>query len=248
VHDLYGQIPKDQYRVKLERLQREALSLFIKAQRQANRNGEAGELLLFIMTEWILNAPQLLAKVPLKSNRNIPIQGTDGIHVAYLPERNTICTYWGEAKLVANVDDAIRKAVRSIKTAIKPDRAQFELALVSRHLMTTGLSADAQKAIKGYLNPFDNESYNRRLDATTCLIGFDFAGYDQLGLDSVDNEFLVLSSSAFEDVAKRFSRSLKSAGIRNRLIEVFFFPVPSVDEFRRLFQSKIGWNDAAGAC
>jgi hypothetical protein len=69
----YGKMPEDEYRVKCERQQREAISLFIRAQKATNRNGEAGELLLFLLTEWILKAPQLLAKLPLKTNRDMPV-------------------------------------------------------------------------------------------------------------------------------------------------------------------------------
>ena len=43
----------DEFRIKCERLQREAIALFIRAQKATNRNGEAGELLPYLLTEWI---------------------------------------------------------------------------------------------------------------------------------------------------------------------------------------------------
>jgi len=94
----YGEIPPEQYRVECERLQKEANDVFIKAKKKANKSGEAGELLLFVLTEWILKAPQLLAKLPLKTSRDVPVHGTDGIHVGYWPEKDALCIYWGEAK------------------------------------------------------------------------------------------------------------------------------------------------------
>jgi hypothetical protein len=193
IEEQYGKIPPDEYRIKCERLQREATEQYIRAQKEGNKNGEAGELLLFVLTEWILNAPQLLAKLPLKTNRDVPSHGTDGIHVGYWPEKKALCTYWGEAKLYADVDKAIASAAKSIETALKPENTQFELALVSRHLHTTGLSAEAKSLLISFLNPFEHENYNKRINITTCLVGFDFDAYVQLNINSDEEHFTNLA-------------------------------------------------------
>src|SRR6185312_9670946 len=140
----YGKISPGQYRVQCERMKQEANNVFIKAQKAANKNGEAGELLLFILTEWVLKAPQLLAKLPLKSARNVPVHGTDGIHVAYWPEKQTLCTYWGEAKLHSDIGRALADAVKSIKRAITSDKQEFELSLVRRNIDSVGLDPKAK--------------------------------------------------------------------------------------------------------
>jgi len=238
----YGKLSPDDYRIKCERLQREAIDQYVRAQKQANKNGEAGELLLFILTEWILKAPQLLAKLPLKTNRDVASHGTDGIHVGYLPETNTLCTYWGEAKLYADVDRAIASAVKSIKKAIQPESTEYELALVSRHLSTTGLSEKEKSLLVSFLNPFEHENYNRRVNVMTCLVGFDFDAYKSINANTNEQQFGELAREKLQELAPRFAKALKSAGIKNQLIELFFLPVPSVQDLRDRFQSKIGWK------
>ena len=41
----------------ISRLEQEARSLFIRARKSSQRTGEAGELLLYLLTEWLLDAP-----------------------------------------------------------------------------------------------------------------------------------------------------------------------------------------------
>jgi len=45
-----------------------------------------------------------------------------------------------------------------------------------------------------------------------------------------------------EKASPKIAAALKAGKIDDRLIEIFFFPVPSVQELRDLFQAKIGWK------
>jgi hypothetical protein len=241
-----GKLPPQEYRIKCERLYREAVSLFVRAQKDTNRNGEAGELLLYLLTEWILKAPQLLAKLPLKTNRDVPVHGCDGIHIGFLPQKNTLCTYWGESKIYSDVNKAIAEAIKSIQKALTPESIEYELSLITRHIDTVGLSAKEKSLLLSFLNPFEHENYNRRINATTCLIGFDFDAYAKLNSDSTEEDFRNLAQIKLRELAPQLSKSLKAAGVTSQIIELFFFPVPSVQELRDRFQAKIGWKDDPG--
>lgn len=239
----YGTTPFDEFRIRCERLQREATALFIRAQRATNRNGEAGELLLYLLTEWILKAPQILTKMGLKTNRDMPVHGTDGIHIGYSRVRQSLCLYWGESKLFEDVNTAILRAVDSIKKALTSESMQHEISLVARHIDAAGLSPEEKTLVLSFLDPYEHENYNRRVDVITCLIGFDFEAFSQLDENSDETQFRSLASSKLQELAPRLSKALKSAGIQNQSIEVFFFPVPSVQDLRNLFQAKIGWKN-----
>ncbi|MCA9781581.1 MAG: hypothetical protein KC800_32910 [Candidatus Eremiobacteraeota bacterium] len=79
----------------------------------------------------------------------------------------------------------------------------------------------------------------------TCLVGFDFDGFDavqSLG-DTAESEFQSRMLARLEGLADEISAALSDAGLTNELIEVFLFPVPSVQMFRDRFQKKIGWKD-----
>jgi len=59
-------------------LSEKARALFIKAKKGSHRSGEAGEIVLYILTEWLLQAPQIVSKMYHKTNNQMPVHGTDG--------------------------------------------------------------------------------------------------------------------------------------------------------------------------
>lgn len=240
----YGILPPDEFLVRHALLQQEAQSLFKRAQKATGRNGEGGELLLYLLTEWILGAPQMLAKMALKTDSEMAVHGSDGIHVGICPTTNKLKLYWGEAKLYGNIKDGVASAVASITEALTYESASFELKLIKRHIDMAGIPMAAKELVLKYLDPFD-ELYNERLDVTTCLIGFNFEVYGTL--HSLEDHQVL---SSFEDEARgvliemgpAVAKALCSAKLHQHEIELFFFPVPAVQEFRDLFQAKIGWN------
>ena len=90
VTSLKATLPDDKLLIEISKLKSEAIDLFIRAQKATDRNGEAGELILYLLTEWLLGAPQLLAKMSLKTNRHMPVYGSDGVHVRFSAETNTL--------------------------------------------------------------------------------------------------------------------------------------------------------------
>ncbi|WP_291812602.1 DUF1837 domain-containing protein [Limnobacter sp.] len=240
----YGKISADDYDRKSEQLKQEALDLFKKAQKATNRNGEIGELVLYLLTEWLLGAPQILAKMPLKTNSEMPVYGSDGIHVRYDAASQNLIFYWGESKLHASATGAIDSAMESISTAMEHENIKYELELVERYIDLAGLDTDSKAAIIKFLDPFEEES-NNRVDTITCLIAFQFSGYGSVaGSDNktIESSFSELIVSRVKELAPKVAKSVKEAKLEGRKIEIFFLPVPSVKVFRDYFQNKIGWN------
>ena len=94
------------------------------------------------------------------------------------------------------------------------------------------------------LNPFE-ESYNERHDVTTCLIGFDFDGFAKvakINADKAEAQFRSLAEAELAKLAPTLAKALTDAGLETQPVEIFFFPVPSVGDFRDFFQKKIGWK------
>jgi hypothetical protein len=244
VDDLYREVDVEEFKTKFAELLERAKALFIRANKTTHRNGEAGELLLYLLTEWIIGAPQLIAKMSLKTNPQMPVYGADGVHVRYSREDKRLLLYWGEAKLHADVGSAISAAVQSIVEALLPDKMQHEIELVKRNIDFSGLDEQEREALLKYLDRFD-ETYNERHDVTTALIGFDYAGFtavSKLDPSKAEAEFKVLARKKLTELAPTLATSLKDAGLEGRPVELFFFPVPSVADLRDIFQNKIGWN------
>ena len=244
VDEVYGKVDAEEFKLRYAHLLESAKSLFIRANRITNRNGEAGELLLYILTEWVIGAPQLIAKMSLKTNREMPVHGADGVHVRYSKEDGRLLLYWGEAKLYADVDAAITAAAESFAQALHPDKMKHEIELVQRNIAFSGLDPKEREALLRYLDPFD-ETYNERHDVTTSLIGFDFDGFAAVkGLDptKAEEEFVKRAQTKLAEVAPKLAKALESNGLKGRPFELFLFPVPSVQSLRDIFQAKIGWK------
>jgi hypothetical protein len=74
LNEQYGKVSPEEFTTMFEVLRQEAFDLFKRAHVATNRNGEAGELILYLLTEWLLEAPQIVAKMSLKTNMSIGIQ------------------------------------------------------------------------------------------------------------------------------------------------------------------------------
>jgi hypothetical protein len=235
----------------ISRLEQEARALFIRARKSSNRTGEAGELLLYLLTEWLLDAPQIIAKMSLKTSAQMPVHGSDGIHVRFDAGSKRLIFYSGEAKLHGDLKSGIASAIGSIKTGLSADKAQHEIELVQRHIDFSGLDELARASLLRYLDPFD-EASNDRVEVVTCLIGFDFVGYATLASAASTNpeaDFQRLATAQLEEVAPTIAKALTDAGLPQQRVELFLLPLPSVTALRDLFQNQIGWtkDENAGA-
>jgi hypothetical protein len=200
--------------------------------------------LLYLLTEWLLDAPQIIAKMSLKTSAQMPVHGSDGIHVRFDASAKRLIFYSGEAKLHGDLKSGIASAIGSIKAGLSAEKAQHEIELVQRHIDFSGLDEPAQTALLRYLDPFD-EASNDRVEVVTCLIGFDFGGYVTLASSASDNpdaDFRRLATAELQEVGPIFAKSLTDAGLAQRRIELFLLPLPSVTVLRDLFQNQIGWT------
>ncbi|WP_374545520.1 DUF1837 domain-containing protein [Rhodoblastus sp.] len=57
----------------------EARDLFMRTDKETGRSGELGELLLYMLIEWVLKAPIVACKMYLKTSQQMPVHGVDGI-------------------------------------------------------------------------------------------------------------------------------------------------------------------------
>ena len=244
VESKYGQISPAEFRDETTALNTTALRLFKKASEATGRNGECGELILYLLTEWVLEAPQLIAKMALKTNSEMPVFGSDGVHVKYCAKSSRLYLYWGEAKLYDDVSDAITKAIESINTALDPAKARHELDLVKRNVDLSGFDPVAKAELLKFLDPAE-ENYNKRFDVITALIGFNFDAYSDVGAaegEQAEARFAALATEKLEALAPSVAEKLKNAGLDATTLELFFLPVPNVQKLRDLFQAKIGWT------
>lgn len=96
------------------KLSDKARNLFIKARNERVISGEPGELILYIILEAALFAPQLASKMYLKTSEMMPVHGADSIHMTYAPSSSVLTLYWGESKLYQQLSSALYEIIKSI--------------------------------------------------------------------------------------------------------------------------------------
>lgn len=212
----------------------EARSLFTPL----TNSGEGGELLLFILLETVLGAPQLLTKMSLKTSTKMHVHGSDGIHAKLLDNGN-LALYWGESKLHATATSAINDCFASVAPYLTDGSSGA--ANTDVHLLRDRLDAGTAEVTARLVRYFQNgtrESGKVEVRAG-CLVGFDLDNYP----DPHDGASGAVTQTVTAEVEKwhtRINERIKHHSLTSFEIEVFCVPVPSVEEFRMALKSRLG--------
>lgn len=222
-----------------------AKALFIKAKKGSHRSGEAAEILLYILNEWVLKAPQIVSKMYLKTNNNMPVHGTDGIHARYDEVSKKLLLFWGESKAHKTLDGALTSALTSIDEFFEAGQEKREIEIISSYSDMAGMSEEAKKALLDYLDPYSQTSLNR-VPFFSCLLVHQFKHISNCQQSDEDIEAAYVSAvnASVETFISGIRSKIQAKGFSMRRFEFFLVPVPSAQEFRDKFQAKIGWpND-----
>ena len=219
----------------------EARDLFIKTDQETGRSGELGELLLYMLIEWVLKAPIVACKMYLKTAQQMPVHGVDGIHLGY--ESDKLIMHWGESKLHQTLPSALDDISTSISDFVAdPSKYDNEVRIVRSNLNIGTLHEDARKSIKNYFNPYKTES-NNFVESYACLAGFDSKLYESVAhLDYSECEAAfraAYQAKRVDSACKLIAQKVKSAGLEHYRFSYFLLPFPSVDEARAKFQSRL---------
>jgi hypothetical protein len=155
-----------------------AKNLLIKAREQSKTLGEPGELILFILLEAMLKAPRIACKMYLKTSANMPVHGSDAIHVLFDKATQTLTLYWGESKIYASLPDALEEVCRSISGFNRPAKGvvprERDVDILRDHMDFD--DPDLKVALLEYFDPYSTKSNNRR-EVYACFVGFKFDFY-----------------------------------------------------------------------
>lgn len=215
-------------------LRQEARDFF----RDSSRSGEAGEMLLYFILETVLQAPQMVSKISLKTNPKVETLGSDGIHMKWNDEEGLMDIYFGEAKLYSDLNAAIASTVESIEAFHLNSMEEFELRLVTRHYK------HADGPLKDQVLKFVNRGTSMETARVNhaCLLGYDWDGYDKLQNGGIDNLVASLRAQYFSQrshILDYLNRHFSCFRNRRLRFEVFILPFTSVDSFREAFLAAI---------
>lgn len=218
-------------------LQEKARRLFTKAE----RSGEVGELMLFYLAERLLGYPQVLSKLPLKTNENMHAHGADGVHASLHPGTGHLRLHWGEAKLWADFGSALDDCCLSLQELLLGPADAKKTKTRDLELLRDNLDLSSpvvEAAIRQYLNPDDRLS-NRIEYCGLALVGFNCSDYARFCA-----EFTKPDETAMSERTKVWSDKIKVALEKHELIgltiDVFCIPCGSVDDIRAEFRRALG--------
>jgi hypothetical protein len=220
--------------VEFAKLRRKAETLFT----DLKNTGEGGEILLYILVQEFLKIPQLLCKMPLKTNSRMHYHGVDGIHAEFDQKNNVLALYWGESKLYKEVDQAVLACFNSLKDyLINPNGSESpqerDLQLIKDGLDL--IDPKLEDAIVQYFNK-DNPNFNRLQYRGVCLVGFDYDKYPSDPNKMVSDDLKQLVEKEIQNWMNSVSRGIAPhATLDTFHIHIFLIPFPSVEAFRDYF-------------
>jgi hypothetical protein len=203
-----------------------------------DETGQAGECLLYFLIEAVLGAPQIVAKMDLKTNRRLEVNGSDGIHLSWDEATQTVDIYFGESKVYKDMGAALTKAFKSVENFHAEDLQQHEFGMVTSHFK---YADDRLKDAVGQIIEGRMPDAGVRLNHA-MLIGYNWNEFGKLSVPpgpALEQEF----RERFLDDAPRIHQLLQTrldAFARQHLfLNVFFLPFRCVQEFRDAFNKAL---------
>lgn len=215
------------------RLNEQARDLFVKSE----KSGEGGELLLFLLLERVLRRPQLISKMALKTNTQVHVHGSDGIH-ADLAADGVLDLYWGESKLYHSSSKAFKDCFESIAPYLQPDGGDHrkqDLLLVRDHLNVA--QAELISCLLEYFDETNPKTLKVRWNGV-CLVGFDHKNYPNIS--ALDDAQKVQLLNVLEQWQRTVKKHVSKFEIVDVKIDLFCIPMPSVNDLRTCVLKRMG--------
>ncbi|HAH1155089.1 TPA: DUF1837 domain-containing protein [Escherichia coli] len=188
--------------------------------------------------EAVLGAPQLVAKMELKTNSNDEVKGSDGIHVRWNEQDKLVDLYFGEAKLYKKVSSALDEALKSISSFHESEMYKHEFNIVTKFFKYANdeiKNAISELIVSGEPGP------NIRLNHA-CLIGYNWHKFNKLKAtneQSLEQHFLKEFKNDLPRLKKLLEDKFISFPQKHLKFDVFFIPFPSVTDFRNEFNAAL---------
>ena len=218
--------------------------------RHPARASELGEVLAYCIAQRHLSAPQVAAKMALKTASNMPVHGLDGVHASF--ENGALTVYFLEAKLAGT---ARTGAARYAKSAAEflADKKQYarEYQLVGDLGHLDSLTGQARQAAIDYFDIWNKPELPRRERFVGVICHSEPKHYaDKVPID--DGNFEVHQThfseiyGADHPALRAFSNAeITKLGGNPAKATLFFVAVPDVNELREAFYRALGISTPA---
>ncbi|MDG4560691.1 MAG: DUF1837 domain-containing protein [Candidatus Competibacter sp.] len=209
------------------------------------RASEVGEVLAYCIVQHYLAAPQVAAKMALKTSGNMPVHGLDGIHAVYA--ENALTVFFIESKISGSAAKGIAEYAKSASNFLA-NRKQYlrEYEIVGDLGNLDSLSGEAREAALEYFDIFEQPQLPRRERYVGVVCHSDSKSYDNK---------IPVSDGPADAHEKNFAQVLKAKHPSRQAIAgkhiagqggncsksiLFLVSVPNVNKLRRHFYKQMG--------
>lgn len=226
-------------------LKEDAKSLFIKSHKKYGAQlGEPGELILYVIMEYFLDAPQIVSKMYYKQNTKLPVFGSDGLHIGYDKQNNNLIVYFCESKMYQDVGDSLTKIKESIENLVSIQdgtcQKQRDLKIINDFMEVK--DEQEKQLLLSYLDPYSPNSNNVK-EIFSCMTIFNSKIYKRMvgkTKDEIKQLFKDEYKDLAEDIVNKFVATIKESNIKNLEFNFIVLPVDDVDNIRSKFFAKLG--------
>lgn len=224
---------------------RDAFLEFNKA--HPHRSSEVGELLAYCIVLEQLGATQLLAKMELKTNNNMPVHGLDGVHGKV--EDGWLTLYFLESKLSGNANSGAKEFAESV-AEFSNDTKQYrrEYQLVKELGNLDALSPDDKKVALEYFDIFGSSDIPKRERYVGVVLYSDPNAFSSLPPVN-DSQNPGFHEKVFKDAYAKQIKHHQAAALKHlnahkgkaEKCRVYFVAVPETGIVRELLYQAMGY-------
>lgn len=225
---------------KIIELEKKASHLFT----DLDKTGEFGEMLLYILVQEILELPQLISKMSLKTSGQLHYQGADGIHVKYDETDDSLSLYWGESKMEKTMYSGLKNCFESLKSFLLDTYGNASTQTRDLHLIMSNITENINNSklediLVRYFD-LDDDLSNKLKYKGICFVGFDSAHYPKNPLEKTTKDLVTLFQGEMSTWLQTTGNQVKKhINLEKFEIHLFLIPFPSVQEFRTHFLNNI---------
>lgn len=205
--------------------------------------GEIGEILLYGIMQYYFHSCESVPKIFYKQNSNDFVKGADSVHI--VADENDFSFWLGEAKCYEDLNDAIRKAVNSVKEMLDRQKLGKEKSCIlglSKLKDNKELKMHYVKIESLLSNSRSIDDFRKKLHVPVLLVCEESIVGNATELSAELKQNL---AEKYTQDARKFFLKLKESftdvmhlcnGVKFHLI---LFPVPNMKELNRKFSDNI---------
>ena len=205
-----------------------------------SKSGEGGEELLFLFAEQVLQLPQALSKMNVKTSGKMHFHGADGIHIELSEDKTKLALYYGEVKVYEDFNTAVNNCLSGIAPLLKrEEKEDGELDLLNSYCDLGELNAELVDKLKDYFDPDIPKCKELTEVRGLCLIGFNESDFVKFDKEETAKKIVEKSTKWIS----HFKKKTIENNIETVYMHVVFIPMTCVQTFRDTFKNELRNDD-----